>query len=602
MTASDDVPKIRLKIKFSFKNADLLLKSGSSEVRKQTFMNEDCAQNISVDGNRGSTMKKSHEAAPHASDSLILYGADSSNVASPGQSSRKRGLLRVIDSAMNKRQKMDPSLKQHCGSILEALIKHPAALGFSEPVDPIKFNIPDYFSVVSSPMDLGTVRSKLQNDMYFSTEEFKDDVRLTFSNAMLYNPSDNIFNRNAKKLDGIFNTKLKSLDARLKCESMNPKQNSHSSGRERKTTETKYLCRRRSSVHSGLAPTISMSTEDKRKLTEEFVVATRPKIRENLMILNTGAANQEPAKNIQNSRSPGDKILQKGIAIGSRSTCRTAKTMPSASMVATRCSSCGSLECHCCPLDGYACAASSRDLASERHMGQNCDGSKMEHGSGLISDACKSDPESDGAVSVLDEQKICSSPQTSIVGTTGVAAEGWTTDSDLQLSPKKALRAAMLKSRFVDTILKAKQKTLLDHVEKVDPVKFRQQKEKLERQQLAEKARIEAQIRAAEVASSLRAQEELRIRRERERDEARIALQKMEKTVEIDENLNILKEFDMFSRGSDKSLVPFEASQGGHLGNILEHLGLYMKDDYMDYEDEEEGLFLHDREEGLVCS
>lgn len=44
---------------------------------------------------------------------------------------------------------------------------------------------------------------------------------------------------------------------------------------------------------------------------------------------------------------------------------------------------------------------------------------------------------------------------------------------------------------------------------------------------LTEKARIEAQIRAAEVASSLRAQEELRIRRERERDEARIALQKV---------------------------------------------------------------------------
>ena len=34
----------------------------------------------------------------------------------------------------------------------------------------------------------------------------------------------------------------------------------------------------------------------------------------------------------------------------------------------------------------------------------------------------------------------------------------------VQLSPKKALRAAMLKSRFADTILKAQQKTLLDHV------------------------------------------------------------------------------------------------------------------------------------------
>lgn len=36
--------------------------------------------------------------------------------------------------------------------------------------------------------------------------------------------------------------------------------------------------------------------------------------------------------------------------------------------------------------------------------------------------------------------------------------------SDVQLSPKKALRAAILKSRFASTILKAQHKTLLDHV------------------------------------------------------------------------------------------------------------------------------------------
>lgn len=32
------------------------------------------------------------------------------------------------------------------------------------------------------------------------------------------------------------------------------------------------------------------------------------------------------------------------------------------------------------------------------------------------------------------------------------------------LSPSRALRAAMLKSRFADTIVKAQQKALLDHV------------------------------------------------------------------------------------------------------------------------------------------
>ena len=53
----------------------------------------------------------------------------------------------------------------------------------------------------------------------------------------------------------------------------------------------------------------------------------------------------------------------------------------------------------------------------------------------------------------------------------------------------------MLKRRFADTILKAKQKTLHDHADKVDPVKLRQEKEKLVRQQEAEKARLKDQIR-----------------------------------------------------------------------------------------------------------
>lgn len=48
-------------------------------------------------------------------------------------------------------------------------------------------------------------------------------------------------------------------------------------------------------------------------------------------------------------------------------------------------------------------------------------------------------------------------------------AVGWTAPLDIQMSPKKALRAAMLKSRFADTILKAQKKTFLDHVMLLTP-------------------------------------------------------------------------------------------------------------------------------------
>ncbi|KAL8121175.1 hypothetical protein AgCh_018071 [Apium graveolens] len=207
MTVSDSLPKPRLKIKFSSKTIEVGIKSGSCEASKQLWINENYAQNVSLSGNKETMRKKSGKVAPHSSHSLKLFGSDTVKDSSPVRSYLKRGPSGVIDTVLNKRQKMDRSLKRYCGNILEALIKHPAAPGFCEPVDPVKLNIPDYFSIISKPMDLGTVRTKLRNNMYLTVVEFQDDVKLTFSNAMLYNPSGNFFHNNAMILDRIFNTK-----------------------------------------------------------------------------------------------------------------------------------------------------------------------------------------------------------------------------------------------------------------------------------------------------------------------------------------------------------------------------------------------------------
>jgi Bromodomain/Ankyrin repeats (3 copies) len=61
---------------------------------------------------------------------------------------------------------------------------------FHEPVDPIKLNIPDYFDIVKRPMDFGTIKKKLNNNFYGSTDEFLKDIELVFSNCKLYNPPE----------------------------------------------------------------------------------------------------------------------------------------------------------------------------------------------------------------------------------------------------------------------------------------------------------------------------------------------------------------------------------------------------------------------------
>jgi E1A/CREB-binding protein len=74
--------------------------------------------------------------------------------------------------------------------IIEDILKQPGGFIFATPVDPVALGIPDYFDIIKSPMDLGTVRKKLEACNYRSLEQVQLDVHLTFNNAMLYNPKN----------------------------------------------------------------------------------------------------------------------------------------------------------------------------------------------------------------------------------------------------------------------------------------------------------------------------------------------------------------------------------------------------------------------------
>ncbi|CAK7336647.1 unnamed protein product [Dovyalis caffra] len=167
--------------------------------------------------------------------------------------------------------------------------------------------------------------------------------------------------------------------------------------------------------------------------------------------------------------------------------------------------------------------------------------------------------------------------------------------------PEKLYRAALLRNRFADTILKAREKAL-EKGEKRDPEKLRKEKEEFERRQKEEKARLRAEAKAAEEArrkAEAEAAAEAKRKRELEREAARQALLQMEKTVDINENSQFMEDLEMLRTAHDEQLPSFieetspDLSQNG-LGsfklqgssNPLEQLGLYMKED--DEEEEEE--------------
>lgn len=49
----------------------------------------------------------------------------------------------------------------------------------------------DYFKIVKHPMDMGTIKKKLESTSYHTAQECIDDFRLIFNNCYLYNkPTD----------------------------------------------------------------------------------------------------------------------------------------------------------------------------------------------------------------------------------------------------------------------------------------------------------------------------------------------------------------------------------------------------------------------------
>ncbi|MCI10609.1 transcription factor GTE8-like, partial [Trifolium medium] len=71
-------------------------------------------------------------------------------------------------------------------------------------------------------MDLGTIKGKLATRSYTSPLEFASDVRLTFSNALTYNPPNNDAHLMAVTLSKFFETRWKSIEKKLPREDSPP--------------------------------------------------------------------------------------------------------------------------------------------------------------------------------------------------------------------------------------------------------------------------------------------------------------------------------------------------------------------------------------------
>jgi Bromodomain len=109
-------------------------------------------------------------------------------------------------------------------TVMKVVYKHQYSWPFQQPVDASKLNLPDYHKIIKVPMDLGTIKKRLENNYYWKAQEAIDDFQTIFDNCYIYNkPGEDVVVM-AQTLEKIFKGKVAQMPKdEIKIETGNAK-------------------------------------------------------------------------------------------------------------------------------------------------------------------------------------------------------------------------------------------------------------------------------------------------------------------------------------------------------------------------------------------
>ncbi|RVW14133.1 Transcription factor GTE8 [Vitis vinifera] len=521
-------------------------------------------------------------------------------------------------------------LMKQCETLLKQLMSHQHGWVFNEPVDIVKLNIPDYFTIIKHPMDLGTIKGKIASGAYSSPLDFAADVRLTFSNAQTFNPPGNDVHKMADTLSKFFEVRWKTIEKKLpvtKTQSLPGKYSTHG---EMKTAKPMPPSKRGRDledllgeipvqiidflrVHSSNGRETGEDDEievDIEALSDDTLFTLRKLLDDYLQEKQKSHGKAEPCEiELLHDSGPSNSSIQpcKGNdpveedidIVGNEAPVSSYPPVEIEKDTEHRSSKCVLSRSFSEP-DNSSSESELDGAKTSKPVNISEGQESLDSGALLDEKTSAGNPcEENQSVSGMDQLEQTSQQKPNYVES----------DSQQDGIPEKLYRAAVLKNRFADTIFKAREKTLNQiRARRGILKKLRREREELEMQRrkgglrlpLWEKARLQAEAKAAEDArrrAEAEAAAEAKKKRELERAAARQALQKMEKTVEINENSRFLEDLELL-RAAPAEHLPSSVdetspdhSQDGLSGfrfvgsNPLEQLGLYMKVD----DEEEDG-------------
>ncbi|KAH9498169.1 hypothetical protein Btru_007876 [Bulinus truncatus] len=198
----NSTPKTEVKTEPS---SDIKTENDIKEEKMEIKTESDCKPDIN-------SVKDEHEASSPKMDTLDENSQNSNNEDKLGSVDSSNNAAAVTPKPKCRKVFNPDELRQALMPTLEKLVKQdPESLPFRQPVDPVVLHIPDYFEIVKKPMDLSTIRKKLDSGMYKDPWEYVDDVWLMFDNAWLYNRKTSRVYKYASKLAEVFESEIDSV-------------------------------------------------------------------------------------------------------------------------------------------------------------------------------------------------------------------------------------------------------------------------------------------------------------------------------------------------------------------------------------------------------
>lgn len=142
----------------------------------------------------------------------VAVAPDSQAPVSPQTVARRRSEAKPQQVPARVSAAMTKSETAWCQSVIREVFKKSNATTFTwpflVPVDPIALNIPEYLDVIKHPMDLGTMKTRLDSGAYASLADFVSDYRLVISNCRTFNPPGTDIVMMAGRLEALLEAKL----------------------------------------------------------------------------------------------------------------------------------------------------------------------------------------------------------------------------------------------------------------------------------------------------------------------------------------------------------------------------------------------------------